>query len=220
MGLFSRATEEEKRARRQKRLNALLFSYDIDEVRQALEEGAEVNTYRERDTYHCAGTPLHWAALYGCGKIVELLLKNGADAKIRDDAMRTPAEVAEKENHRAIARLIRGEDLDAPAKKPEPAPVSDVWRLVAADEVAHISNKPSIGYRVTEIFNFSARRFTQMTRNLETGAETQVLREFDEFLDRAPLESAWKKLSELGGTAPQDSIHRKLDKPKLSVSGA
>jgi len=62
---------------------------DIDRVRLALAEGADVNTQDEN-----GGTALHWAVFYEYGDIVELLLMHGANPYIKDKNGISPVDVA------------------------------------------------------------------------------------------------------------------------------
>jgi len=118
--------------------------------------------------------------------------------------MRTPISYAEKEQHHAIAAILRGERPGA-----QPA-MSDDWLLVAADEVARVTSKHALRYGVTEIFNFSARTYTQVMRNMDTGAESQAVKAFSAIAEGRLLEAAAEALERLGGHDP----HRRA-KPKL-----
>jgi len=52
-------------------------------------------------------TPLHKAAEAGHADVVRVLLASGADARIEDRWGRTPADLAQREGHEAIARLLK-----------------------------------------------------------------------------------------------------------------
>lgn len=54
------------------------------------------------------GTALHTACAYGHTAIVKLLLKEGADPKIRDDGNRTPRYYARRYNNLDIVELLDG----------------------------------------------------------------------------------------------------------------
>ncbi|MBI1214270.1 MAG: hypothetical protein GC185_00460 [Alphaproteobacteria bacterium] len=166
-------------------------------------------------------TALHKAASNGDGDMVKLLLKHGADRNATDKRMNTPADVASKYYPR-VAELIRGETRQP--VEPLPAAIEAVpdkgegWRLTAKDEVANVSLKSEIGYRLTEVFNFTSGTYMRIAQNLETGAESQSLKFFDEFADAAAIERARAALAHLGGTAK--GAGEKLDKPSMPAPRA
>src|SRR5262249_55210207 len=136
----------------------------------------------------------------------------GADTEAADNRMNTPADAAQTHYPR-VAELIRKHG----AKKQQPAdePVrAEGWRLTASDEVSNVTEKAGIGYRLTEIFNFGSGIYTRFAHNIQTGAESQSLRFFDEFTDPAALNRAREALTRLGGEAAEGAS-RKLDKPSL-----
>ena len=178
-----------------------------------LDNGADVNAAR-RD----GRTALHLAAQYGRGDLVKMLLAKGADPKAADNRMNTPADMA-RSYYSRIADLISSHEKREPATRPAPAvapaplPATGGWRLTAKDEVSNVTEKPEIGYRLTEIFNFGAGIYTRIARNMQTGAESQSLKFFDEFADRAALDRAQEALVRLGGEAPA----AKPAKPSLAA---
>jgi len=173
-------------------------SYDI--AKMLLERGANIHA-----TDGDKNTALHLAAQYGRGDTVKLLLANGADASAVNARMNTAADLADKD-HPRLADFIRGKKSDeTPAVKPAG------WHLTAPDEVCSIAEKAEIGYRLTEIFNFGAGIYTRIAHNLQSGAESQSVRFFDEFTNRAAIDAAQKAFVELGG----DCAALKTDKPGL-----
>jgi hypothetical protein len=69
----------------------------------------------------------------------------------------------------------------APAAEAETPAANEKWCISMPGEVAHVIEKNALGYRITETFNFQTRVYTQIARNIETNAESQVMRMFDEF---------------------------------------
>jgi hypothetical protein len=69
--------------------------------------------------------------------------------------------------------------VEAPVVEPEKTG-NDYW-LPAGDNVAHVSEFDQLGYRITQLFNFAVRTYTQISTNLKTGSESQSIRTFDEF---------------------------------------
>lgn len=179
-------------------------NYEI--VDMLINAGADVKAARTDD----GSTALHFAARRGRGDIARLLMKNGADIDAVDQRMNTAADLADKEFPR-VADMIRGKE-----RKPEREELAeDGWHLTAPDEVAHVTDKAAIGYRLTEIFNFSGGVYTRIARNLDTGAESQTMRLFDEFSQNTLLLEAQQKLQSLGGKVPSTGIISGLDKPGL-----
>lgn len=157
-------------------------------------------------------TALHHAAEYGRITTMRLLLERGVDPLAVDNKLNTAADIAEKSYPR-LADFIRGKaDL---SQKKEPELPATGWHLTAKDEVSAISEKPAIGYRVTEIFNFGAGTYTRIVQNVKTGAESQSLRFLDEFNNRSALDTARDMLKQLGGEAP--AADGKLPKPAPQV---
>lgn len=172
-----------------------------------IDSGANVDAQDRK-----GNSALHHAASKGQAEIVRLLLDAGINRDLPNGNMNTAADVAAKEYPR-IADMIRGvlPQLDA-------APVAPVaedigWKLTDSSEVARVSEKPAIGYRVTEIFNFSAGLYTQIARNLETNAESQSSKTFAQLADSAAVEAARNALLQLGGDAAPVAEKKKLPMP-------
>jgi hypothetical protein len=168
--------------------------------------GAQVNARQTDNNW----TALHFAARNGRGNVVTYLLEKGADREAADERMNTPADLAASK-YPKLADLIHG---PKPAEQPKEPESVVGWRLSAPDEVSNVTEKPDIGYRLTEIFNFGAGTYTRIAQNMKTGAESQTLRFFDEFTNRASIEIAREALTRLGGKAPESR------KPVFPAPGA
>jgi hypothetical protein len=70
-------------------------------LRALLEHGADVNARQQHEF-----TPLHTAADRGDGEMARLFLAYGADAGAHDDAGRTAAQLAQEQEHEALATLL------------------------------------------------------------------------------------------------------------------
>ncbi|MEZ0225720.1 MAG: ankyrin repeat domain-containing protein [Alphaproteobacteria bacterium] len=203
-----------------------------DGVKRLLEAGAEVNARDEQ-----GATPLHMAAARGDADVIKTLIGAGADicATTRDgknvwdfavefgqdyQAQCLRAESVKQlraARHKEIEQeRERGRRLEEKAKDP--------WTLLAADRVSFSAEEKKIGYRLTEVFNFAARTYTQITHNLATRAEAVAIKTFDEFDDKTALERAFTELERLGGRADHAAIKGPVvEKPKkasLKIPGA
>ena len=119
----------------------------VNAVRQLLELGASANVRFDVDTFGDDATPLHVAAHFGRGKIIELLVRDGGadvDARMVDpytsdtyDYYKTALCVALDRNHTRTARTL----LRLGANFTVPCPISDAvsWEpLLLAAERANV----------------------------------------------------------------------------------
>ena len=170
---------------------------DIAEI--FFQQGADVNAKGTRS----GNTALHYAAAYGHYDFVVWLLEKGADPNTLNKEGNKAEYLAQKNEHPGIAVFLRGKSgYIAPAAQEEKG-----WTLTAPDEIAYREEKTSIGYSLTEIFNFTKRTYTRIDRNIATNAESQTTRFFDEFPDKTVIETAHKELSKRGGKADAAAIH-------------
>lgn len=158
------------------------------------EKGANVNAQAD-----LGWSPLHHAAYRGRGPVIRYLIEHGADINLRDNRMDKPADIAAREGYPGISEMLREEKTETPVEvKP------DSWYKTADDEIAHISEKSAIGYRITEIFNFRAAQYTHIATNLKSGAESQHQRDFADFSEAAALREAMEELLSREGTVSAD----------------
>ncbi len=150
-------------------------------------------------------TPLHIAAANGRADIVILLMARGADETLANNDLKTPSALAEKD-YPYLAAILRGE---RPGTPPDTRRAAGGWVLVADDEVARVTAKNAVGYRVTELFNFSARTYTQISRNLDTGAESSAIKAFSSVSEGGMVAAAQAALESLGGHVPS-TVKKKL----------
>lgn len=183
-----------------------------DAARLLLEAGAHINAADENGL-----TPLHGAAHAGKMDMIAFLLEQGADIAARDKHMNTPADIAAKEYPRIAEYLWQKMGINE--EKTAEAALAEGWHLTGADEVAHVSEKPAIGYRFTDVFNFSAKLHTRIAANTNTHAESSSVRTFDEIEGSPLLEQAAAALRAHGGKPDAHMPEKPKTTPTLNRNG-
>ncbi|MDP2206621.1 MAG: ankyrin repeat domain-containing protein [Alphaproteobacteria bacterium] len=158
------------------------------------EKGANLNAQSDS-----GWSALHNAAYWGRGPVIQYLMEHGADINLRDSRMNKAADIAAKEGYPRVAELLGGD-----TSEPEPESAATGWQKTAADEIALVSEKKEIGYRITEIFNFRAAHYTHIAANIKTGAESQHQRDFADFSETVMLREAMEALLSRGGRISAD----------------
>lgn len=181
-------------------LMAASYMGNDNSAAQLLAAGANVNL-----AANDGRTALHYAARQGHFTAVRQLVEAGADINAYDHDGKKPVTLAQEFRSRGIAEFLQER---MPAAKKTSA-VRQGWALTAPAEVANVSDKSAVGYRLTDIFNFESRQYTRIAANLETGAESQTVRSFDDFSDKKFLEDAHRNLTKLGGKADIAVIYGK-----------
>jgi hypothetical protein len=203
MILFTKKTapsEEEQKKILQEKLNESFLiaasNNDVEKTQQLYEQGADVN-YQDTN----GNTSLHKSVENHHFEMVKFLVETTkADVSI----LNHKGAMAEDTNYTYVKRYLqKAFDIQHEQKKPTG------WIKTADDEIAHIMFREPIGYRVTEVFNFSARTYAHITQNLDTKAENKTLAVFDEFGNKAFLLNALQELKNRGGTAEESAIEGK-----------
>ncbi len=89
---------------------------DLDEVKAAIEAGADVNS---KTRY--SATALSFAAEKGHLEIVKFLIENGADPNVQDTFYKaTPLTWANYQNHKEVAKYLKEHDAELPTLKADP----------------------------------------------------------------------------------------------------
>ncbi len=177
-------------------------------------------------------TPLHIAAHAGHAEMVTFLIDCGANPALKNKENRTALYLAQKQSHPDVIEILEAFHEANPLPKPTlprgieavraaaPQQIDavpnddDGWRKLADDRIARVTVETPIGYKITEIFNFSARERTRIYHNLETRQDAAHTQGFDEIPEKASIEEALARLRALGGTAEEGMIHaRPLGKP-------
>jgi len=143
---------------------------------------------------------LHEAARGGRFEMAAWLMEMGVDTELRNSGGNSAQDMA-KEKHPELAEMIGNGGL-----RPR-------WLLTGDNEVTRISPKADIGYRLTEIFNFAAKNYVVIARNMKTGGEAVTMKTYGEFGDGELIEAAEDEFTRLGGKFPDGYQTRKLEKP-------
>lgn len=153
---------------------------DIEMVKCLLDLGADINA---RD--YGGDTALGHAVWRGSKAMASLLLDEGARADTVNNEMQTPQDLARERKRPEIFFLLQ-DHLDA---KVEP------WQPQGEKEIAHVSVKRKLGYRLTEIFNFEKQQVTTIAHNLETRRDVILVRAFSEIVNKEIIQEAQAKLA-------------------------
>lgn len=195
-----------------------------DAVKVLLESGADINARDE-----AGATPLHMAAARGDAEVIKILLNAGADvhAETRDGkhvwdfavefGQDYQAQCLKAESARQL-RAARQKEVEEQRRRAAEEKPKDPWSLLAPDRIAVTAEEKQIGYKLTEVFNFGARTYTQISQNLATRSEAVAVKTFDEFDDKTVLERAFTELERLGGKADHASIKGPVvEKPRKAA---
>ena len=180
----------------------------LDLLKALLDKGADMDQRDGNNGY----TPLHWAVIYGHNLVVEHLLEKGARTDIDSNDGKTPLELAyEKKNVDIIRKLeatAKPQDQNAAADAfaGNTGEDAEKWLRMGTGKVAHVGVYPSVGRKLTEIFNFTARERIIITENLKTGAENMSAPESFDNLNEHMLREALSAFRKLGGKADEARV--------------
>ena len=153
-------------------------------------------------------TALHIAAAAGQTEVVKALLAAGFDPALTGANGKLAIGFANQGGHREIVELLQPRKAApasiaaaAPAQEPQRQAASEKWQLASEDSVAQVCDMKTLGYRITEVFNFASRERIRIVNNLKTKADNVETTPFDSLPDRAQLEEAFSALKKLGGRA-------------------
>lgn len=208
-------------------------------LKRLLSGGANINAQDDN-----GATPLMLSAMTGVRRTCELLLECGADIHLTDHAGKTASVYATEARHYALA--LRLADIESTTKRkvvtppapppamaapaaPPPAVVSfpfpvaeeeTGWSKQGKNKIACVTIEKSLGYKITEIFNFEARTYVCLSQNIKTSAEALVHKTFDDFADKGALLTALEQLRLQGGAADEATLYaRSLQKPVPKLRG-
>lgn len=170
-------------------------------------------------------TPLHAAAAAGRRELANCLLEQDETLiAVQDNTGKYAYESAIEgvAGHHDLSRMLQeklkqfknAKTVVSAPKVEEPVQVVEStpaeWVLLQDPEklqIAHVQVQPAIGYKLTEIFNFRARMYTQIVQNMGTKLENVTMKSFDEFTNKAFLEEARAMLLKQGGQVDEAILH-------------
>lgn len=180
---------------------AAYYNNAVPIIQMLLDAGANIDKQEKQDGH----TALHRAIYWNRFPIVQVLVENGADTNIRNHRGETPECMAARENYRGIENFLKEKRTQPPTVQENV--VQAGWKVITPVEIAHVSDKKAVGYALTDIFNFESRMHTRIARNLQTNAESQTVKFFDEFTDKKLLEEAYQALTNRGGKADSRAVY-------------
>lgn len=146
-------------------------------------------------------TPLHEAARGGQYAAAVYLIEIGAKIDARTSNGKTPEDLAKEKSPELADMISQG------GANPR-------WVLSGKEEVTLVSPRHTVGYRLTEIFNFGAQSYVLITRNMTTNTESAVMKTFNDLAGTPMVERAEAALARLGGVLPEGYSPGRLDKPR------
>lgn len=185
----------------------------VDVAKELIEKWPEM-LHKEDPHFN---SPLHTAAERGYAEMVTFLLDQGLDPHAKNRENRTPLFLAEKAKHQDVIDILTAylASIETP-QLPMPQKVAavhkaaapDEWQQLGDDAIAHIKTEATLGYKITEIFNFAARERTTLFQNLATRNETAVIKNFDDISEKSSLEEALAQLQQRGGRGSISGIRK------------
>jgi hypothetical protein len=165
----------------------------------------------------CGGiTPLH-DAVTGNGwktlKAARVLLEQGADQNSKDNKGRTSYNYCALDSrslfHSICQEQLNKKDLAEQEKekqqaqeataKEDAARINGIWTKSSfPNEVIYERDLPQQQLRLREIFNFDAKSWKSITKDLQDGQMSQETKSFDEIADKASLQEAEAQLAKFG----------------------
>lgn len=175
-------------------------------------------------------TALHHACDAGNVRAVAALLALGANPWLTNGEGKTPLDVAQREEIRALfvpyveaRQAAEKAEKERREKERRDAEASGTWRRLSDVEIMRERKLPGHGLLLTDIFNFRSRRWTALAMDPQSGHLTQNIFFFDDVADKEELRHARAKLADLGGSPDPDSVDgrviQKSKAPKPEAPG-
>lgn len=199
-------------------LRLAVVNNQVESVRLLLEAGANP------DIQNADGnTPLIRAVAQGYTEITKLLLQHGANPHIRNNELMTAIDHAKTRRQYTTMQLVeeflqqQAGSTQAPVAALEQSPRNSgtvtekntaaalpaaAWHVTDDQEIARVSDKPAIGKKITEIFNFRSERVITIIKDIDQNSETTLEKNFADVQNTGWLEDAAKAYEAETGIKP------------------
>ncbi len=168
---------------------------------------------------------LHHAACTDAREAIKVLLDKGANPNLRDDEGRAPYDRGEdnstrelilsasreQQRQKELARQESEKQLAEAAKQKAEARAKGAWTAVSSDEIMFERDLPGNQYRLTNFFNFAAKSWTLITKDLRDGHMSQETKTFTEANDNEMISQARAQLDIANGAVVPET---KAPKPE------
>lgn len=167
--------------------------------------------------------PQNWSALHFAShndayEAAMELVKHGADAGnafelASSEKMKTLLDPAYPER-KALEALEK-------LRRESAAQLEGTWYSPQKKEIVHVYERPDLGLKLADIFNFETRHWQSVVRDIESGTMTQTITFFKDMPDHQVLHKALEKMKNLGqeidpaeaGVIPGKTGFLKLPRP-------
>lgn len=144
-------------------------------------------------------TPLHHAATNGDLDGVKFLLDAGVDPLIKSESNRLAIYYASEKKYDDVIEVLQPYSEKLQQQKLLSMPQTpDSWQKLGDEKIAHITVDNVIGFRITDIFNFSAEERTTIYESLSKPVQSMDVKQF-EHSSAAAVEEAFARLKEQAG---------------------
>jgi hypothetical protein len=159
----------------------------------------------------CEYTPLHHAEEAKAYAAAATLLSLGADPKVPRQGGQTTVNFCNLPEVQALSDPRFHEKQRARRQGEREQKAAGTWTRTGPREVVHDVELIDANCRLTDVFNFDARSWRTLARDLDHGGVTHSMVFFDALPDDEILRPAFDKLKELGGeTRDEDLGSRRL----------
>ena len=143
-------------------------------------------------------SPLRHAQEKLCHRAAAMLLSLGADPSVPAADGTTAADFCKSKEVRQHYDPGYTEKIKILAQEEKEKKIAGTWNRTGAREITHDYERPDIGCRMMDIFNFETRCLRAIVKNTDGPGVAQNILFFDDMPNREILRLAAQKLQELG----------------------